>query len=242
MRSISPSGSAVSASRLTTPGTFTITAAASVADGTVSKVEFFSGATKLGESLAAPFSFAWLNPAADAFSLTAKATDNTGATFGSRSQGLTYGWNVSHTAETRDRQDSVDRRLSTLCQLRSGGVWQIAVPNGTYPVTVGIGDDSDGDGFSNAAEFFAGTNLLDSRSQPQFSQVAGTHAPNSTTTLALSFPTVAGRHYVVDFTDSMAGGLWTLVPGSARTGDGSLQTVSDTSTAAARFFRLRVWP
>ena len=36
--------------RFTTPGTVTIAAAASDADGSVSKVEFFSGATKLGES------------------------------------------------------------------------------------------------------------------------------------------------------------------------------------------------
>ena len=60
-----------------TPGTtITLTATASDANGTVTKVEFFDGATKLGEDLAAPYSFAWNNAANGAHVLTAKATDN----------------------------------------------------------------------------------------------------------------------------------------------------------------------
>lgn len=451
--------------RFTTPGTVTITAAASDADGTVSKVEFFRGATKLGESLTAPFSLAWLNPAAGAFSLTARATDNTGATttssvvtvtigtafaaninfqpvggtppvgyfpdtgdtYGSRGNGLTFGWNASHTDSMRDRRDDPDRRLATLCQLRSGGVWEIAVPNGTYQVTVGIGDgsypsvhtinvegvvnywtaqslaagqfvnqtravtvsdgkltldqgsaaheatrldyvliaaasappaepgglwasatspgtvalgwadrssnettftlqrstsadfstalqtvtlaagqtsandtglasattyyyrlranhtagssafsnvpaittpildtdldgvpdaqetapcivglddrqrDADGDGFSNAAEIAAGTDPLASPSRPRFSQL--TTAPAAAgTTLTLTFPTIAARRYAVDFTDSLPGGIWTLLPGSPRLGDGTPQTLSDTTAGPTRLYRLRVWP
>ena len=48
------------------PANITINANASDSDGTVSKVEFFNGATKLGESLDAPYSFAWNNVAAGA--------------------------------------------------------------------------------------------------------------------------------------------------------------------------------
>ena len=58
----------------------TINANASDADGTVSRVEFFSGTTKLGEDLSAPHSYAWNNVAAGTYTLTAKATDNNGAT------------------------------------------------------------------------------------------------------------------------------------------------------------------
>ncbi len=412
--------------RFTTPGSITITATASDADGSVSKVEFFSGATKLGETMSPPFSFAWSNPAAGTYALTAKATDNSGATttssavtviigaafaaninfqpaegspavgyfsdtgetYGARGNGLTYGWNFSHTGDMRNRRDSNDRRLATLCQMRSGGIWQIAVPNGTYEVTVGIGDGSypstytanvegvnywtgqslnagqfvnqthavivtDGqltidpgnaadeatrldyvliaaasappaapsglwasassadtitlrwaDNSSNETAFtlqrstsadfttalqtlsFApnvssytdsglnpvttyyyrlrstnaagqsafsntpapttpilpNTNPPAGNPPPQISQVVATRAADSTTTFSLFFPTLADRNYVVDFTDSLEGGIWTLVPGSAHLGDGTLQSVTDTSSATARFFRLRAWP
>ena len=40
----------------------------------------------------------------------------------------------------RDRTVPAECRLATLCQMRAGGVWEIAVPNGAYDVAVGIGD------------------------------------------------------------------------------------------------------
>jgi len=48
-------------------------------DGTIAKVEFFQGTTKLGEDLTSPYSFAWASVPAGTYSLTAKATDNTSA-------------------------------------------------------------------------------------------------------------------------------------------------------------------
>ena len=57
-----------------------LTAPASDSDGTVAKVEFFSGATKLGEDLTAPYAFSFTPAAAATLSLTARATDNAGAT------------------------------------------------------------------------------------------------------------------------------------------------------------------
>ncbi len=62
------------------PATITIDAAASDSDGTISKVEFFQGATKLGEDTTAPYSYTWNTVAAGTYQLTAKATDNLGAT------------------------------------------------------------------------------------------------------------------------------------------------------------------
>jgi GH35 family endo-1,4-beta-xylanase len=53
-----------------------ITATAADADGTVSKVEFYNGATKLGEATSSPFTYTWTNVAEGAYSLTAVATDN----------------------------------------------------------------------------------------------------------------------------------------------------------------------
>ncbi|HEX6432526.1 MAG TPA: glycosyl hydrolase family 18 protein [Niastella sp.] len=63
----------------TPPASVSITASASDVDGTISKVEFYNGATKLGEATAAPYSYTWSNVAAGTYVLTAKATDNGGA-------------------------------------------------------------------------------------------------------------------------------------------------------------------
>ncbi|MFQ3576181.1 MAG: endo-1,4-beta-xylanase, partial [Cytophagales bacterium] len=61
------------------PGTnISLTATASDVDGTVSRVEFFNGATKLGEDLTSPYSFVWNNVAEGLYTLTARATDNSG--------------------------------------------------------------------------------------------------------------------------------------------------------------------
>lgn len=59
--------------------TIQIVATATDIDGTITKVEFFDGITKLGEVLNAPHTFAWANPAQGTHTLTARATDNFGA-------------------------------------------------------------------------------------------------------------------------------------------------------------------
>lgn len=62
----------------TVADTVNFAASATDADGTITKVEFFAGATKLGEATSAPFTFAWSSIPAGVYSLTAKATDNDG--------------------------------------------------------------------------------------------------------------------------------------------------------------------
>lgn len=57
-----------------------INANATDSDGSISKVEFFNGSTKLGEDASSPYSFLWNSVAAGSYTLTAKATDNAGAT------------------------------------------------------------------------------------------------------------------------------------------------------------------
>lgn len=59
-------------------GLVTITAVSSDPDGTISKVEFFNGTTKIGEDLASPYSITW-NAVKGTHIITAKATDNQGA-------------------------------------------------------------------------------------------------------------------------------------------------------------------
>ena len=70
---------------------------------------------------------------------------DTGAVYGSRGNGLTYGWNLSNVNNARDRNaaNSADQRYDTLNHMqKSGGgtVWEIAVPNGNYSVHIVAGD------------------------------------------------------------------------------------------------------
>ncbi len=62
------------------PATFEISANASDTDGTVARVDFFDGDNLLGSDSSAPFSFTWANVPVGSFTLTARATDNSGAT------------------------------------------------------------------------------------------------------------------------------------------------------------------
>ena len=57
-----------------------LAATASDPDGTVTRVEFFNGTTKLGEDTTAPYTLQWNVGAAGTYTLTARATDNAGAT------------------------------------------------------------------------------------------------------------------------------------------------------------------
>jgi len=65
---------------LFTPGNFVITASATNENGTVARVEFYAGSTRLGEDSTAPYSILWTNPANGSYTLSARATDGLGAT------------------------------------------------------------------------------------------------------------------------------------------------------------------
>jgi hypothetical protein len=83
-------------------GTVALSASASDFDGTVSKVEFFQtiaggNPVKIGEVLNQPFSINWTAGAAGIYSLTAKATDNGGASTTSAGVSVTVWTNCSST-------------------------------------------------------------------------------------------------------------------------------------------------
>jgi hypothetical protein len=64
----------------TEPATISIQATAADADGTVRKVEFYNGATLLGVDSVAPYALNWTPVLAGNYTISAKATDNTGLT------------------------------------------------------------------------------------------------------------------------------------------------------------------
>ena len=73
----------------TAPATINLTATATDTDGTITKVEFFNGPTKLGEDTTAPYGYTWGGVSAGTYTLTARATDNLGATTTSAPSAIT---------------------------------------------------------------------------------------------------------------------------------------------------------
>jgi hypothetical protein len=76
---------------------------------------------------------------------------DTGAAFGNRGAGLTYGWNATNAnAIDRNSGRSPDQRYDTFAQMQVGGAnfsWELAVPVGTYNVKLTSGDPVSNDAF-----------------------------------------------------------------------------------------------
>jgi uncharacterized repeat protein (TIGR02059 family) len=72
--------SPVNNSEFRAPATILITAEANDTDGTITRVEFFNGSTKLGEAITAPYSVSWTNVPRGRYTITAVATDNLNST------------------------------------------------------------------------------------------------------------------------------------------------------------------
>jgi hypothetical protein len=90
--------------------------------------------------------------------------------------------------------------------------------------------DDDGDGFTNGQEQQAGTNPLEAR---EYFRLTG----------LISFPTVAGRQYVVEYREDLRAGAWQpLLGGSAVTGNGTVMSVTDPDATgrAHRYYRVRL--
>ncbi len=69
---------------------------------------------------------------------------DSGLAFGTRSDGLSYGWNNDNTKATRKRGKSEKIEEDTLVHFPADriGTWEMAVPNGLYEVLVCVGDSA----------------------------------------------------------------------------------------------------
>ncbi|HKJ40568.1 MAG TPA: glycoside hydrolase family 2 TIM barrel-domain containing protein, partial [Sunxiuqinia sp.] len=66
-----------------------------------------------------------------------------GLTYGDRGNGYVYGWNADNSGNMRDRQSTSDTIFNTFDHMQKDGpdkIWEMAVSNGTYRVTIGCGD------------------------------------------------------------------------------------------------------
>ncbi|RAW02209.1 Ig-like domain-containing protein [Pseudochryseolinea flava] len=135
----------------TAPATITINATATDSDGTITKVEFFNGATKLGEDTSSPFSFSWANVNAGTYQLTARAADNAGATTTS-----------SIVTAIVNAPDNVNPSVTITAPANNASY--------TAPATVAISASaSDSDGTISKVEFFQGGTLLNTDTSSPFS-------------------------------------------------------------------------
>jgi hypothetical protein len=96
--------------------------------------------------------------------------------------------------------------------------------------------DPDGDGMTNAQEFAAGTNPNDRNSLLKISQVQ-----TSGNDRLVSFPTVSGKIYRLEASNTLQSGSWTTVQDNIAGNGGTVQ-VTDTGGAAQprRFYRVLV--
>ena len=125
----------------TAPATVGLAATASDTDGTVARVEFFNGAVEVGEDTTSPYSFSWGGVAAGTYTVTARATDNLGAT--TTSAPATISVSAANTAPT-----------ANITSPTAGAIfpWK---PTITITATA-----SDPDGNVTRVEFRNGTTLL----------------------------------------------------------------------------------
>jgi hypothetical protein len=87
------------------PAAVNLAAIASDGDGTVTKVEFFDGSTKLAEDTTAPYSFTWSGVPAGSYTLTARATDDLGATTTSAGSSIAVAANTAPTVAITSPSD-----------------------------------------------------------------------------------------------------------------------------------------
>lgn len=122
------------------PASVNFTATAADTDGTVAKVEFFSGSTKLGDDSEAPYEFSW-SPPSGSYAVSARATDSQGAIADSAVATITVNNpnNVSPTVAITQPTDGS------------------SVASGTVNLAATA---SDSDGLVSKVEFFAGANKL----------------------------------------------------------------------------------
>ncbi|MEO7933317.1 MAG: LamG-like jellyroll fold domain-containing protein [Chthoniobacterales bacterium] len=94
--------------------------------------------------------------------------------------------------------------------------------------------DPDGDGWTNAEEFIAGTDPTNAASTLKISQLQ-----MSGSNITVSFSTVSGKTYRVERSDTLENGSWTIVQGNIAGTGGTVQATDvDAAGQAKRFYRI----
>ena len=207
----------------TAPANITLTATATDTDGTVTKVDFFDGATLVGTATAAPYSVTLTNAALGSHSFTARATDDLGAV--TTSSAINVVVNAAPTVAITSP---------------TSGASFIAPVNITLTATA-----ADSDGTVQKVDFFqGGTNLIATATSAPYTVNWSSVAPgsysvtavatdnrNATTTSApVSVTVVANALPTVSITSPVSGANFTApaniaISATALDSDGTIQKV-----------------
>ena len=126
----SPGGNNAPAVALTAPGfnsvfgtgaNVSIRATASDADGSIAKVDFLKDGVVLGTATTSPYSFTWNNVPTGNYSLTAKATDNRGATSTSSAVTISVKNSPASVNRARGRGNTLISDIGSYTALGGGG-------------------------------------------------------------------------------------------------------------------------
>lgn len=123
----SPSNNAI----YTAPVDVTLTADAADGDGQVTKVEFFQNGTKVGEGYSAPFTHTWAGVSAGSYTLTARATDDSGAQTTSDAVSLTVNPVKGAVAGKITKADGITPVAGASVKVYAGDVIVAAAVSGT---------------------------------------------------------------------------------------------------------------
>ncbi len=222
------------------PVNLTLTAQAFDANGSVALVEFFEGTNKLGEATNTPYSIPWSNVIRGNYSLTAKATDNDGATGISlpinvtvisnipptvsltkptNGQRFIEGDNVTFTAQASGVDDPIRRVEFLVGNTKLGEVtntpYTMIFTNpalGTYNVTAVATDQHGGSGTSAPIAFLVVTNEWPSVSISSPPNGAMLYTPTNVSITALAGDSDGVVRVVEFFHDSIKLGERTNAP------------------------------
>lgn len=188
--------------------------ASATASQGVARVEFLVNGTPIGQSLAAPFSVVWSNPAPGSYTLSARATAHLGDIRTSPTVAITVAASAFEAWQHN----------------------QFSPPQLADASLSGAAADPDGDGFTNFQEFLAGTGPLNPTSALRIATLSP--GPDG---LLLRFATVPGKTYRVEWSASLRPDDWHTLQ-SAISGSGDVVTVTDRDGPAypQRFYRVRL--
>lgn len=158
------------------PATVTLTATASDSDGSISRVEFYNGTTKLGQSTVSPYSYTWSNVAAGSYSVTARAYDNAGASTSSTPANVTVTGTTTTPPPTVNQLPTV-----SLTSPANGSIY-------TAPATVTLSASaSDADGAISKVEFYNGMTKLGQSTESPYSYTWSSVAAGSYSVTARAY-------------------------------------------------------
>jgi hypothetical protein len=115
--------------------------------------------------------------------------------------------------------------------------WQVQYFGQPPNALAGPNADADGTGQTNLFKFVAGLNPLDgSRFTLSIQPVSGQPARKN----LIFQPLVSGRTYTTQFRTNLTTGSWNALPGTTQSDNGNQRTVTDTSAAAPKYYRVQI--